>query len=54
MSRDPRISVSFENFKNGAKESRTPDLFIANESLYQLSYSPNFRTVDRVKIIVEA
>ena len=24
----------------GAKENRTPDLFIANETLYQLSYSP--------------
>ena len=25
---------------NGAKESRTPDLFVANEALYQLSYRP--------------
>ncbi len=25
---------------SGAKENRTPDLFIANEALYQLSYSP--------------
>ena len=24
----------------GAKEIRTPDLFDANEALYQLSYSP--------------
>jgi hypothetical protein len=24
----------------GDKESRTPDLFIANEALYQLSYIP--------------
>jgi hypothetical protein len=26
--------------KSGAKESRTPDLFVANEALYQLSYRP--------------
>ena|GEM_PF-3323747 len=25
----------------GAKGIRTPDLLIANETLYQLSYSPN-------------
>ena len=25
----------------GAEGSRTPDLFIANEALYQLSYDPN-------------
>jgi hypothetical protein len=28
----------------GAKGNRTPDLFIANEALYQLSYSPKLRT----------
>src|SRR6185436_2796946 len=27
-------------FSSGAEESRTPDLFIANEALYQLSYRP--------------
>lgn len=27
-------------FDSGAKGNRTPDLFIANETLYQLSYSP--------------
>ena len=27
-------------WNGGAKESRTPDLLIANETLYQLSYSP--------------
>ena len=27
----------------GAKGNRTPDLFIANEALYQLSYSPKLR-----------
>jgi hypothetical protein len=26
----------------GAKEIRTPDLFDANEALYQLSYSPGW------------
>ncbi len=26
--------------KNGAKGIRTPDLLIANETLYQLSYGP--------------
>lgn len=30
------LSASF----GGDKESRTPDLFIANEALYQLSYIP--------------
>ena len=30
------------NHKNGGAEgSRTPDLLIANETLYQLSYDPN-------------
>jgi hypothetical protein len=27
--------------ESGAEESRTPDLFIANEALYQLSYRPD-------------
>ena len=32
---------AFESGRHrGAKENRTPDLFIANEALYQLSYSP--------------
>ncbi len=36
------------NFKyGGAKGGRTPDLLIANETLYQLSYGP---TPDAVKI----
>jgi hypothetical protein len=29
--------------ESGAEESRTPDLFIANEALYQLSYRPGCR-----------
>lgn len=28
----------------GAKGNRTPDLFIANEALYQLSYSPKYES----------
>src|SRR4051812_29507214 len=30
-----------DHFRSGAEESRTPDLFIANEALYQLSYRPD-------------
>ena|GEM_PF-7080180 len=31
-----------QTFKDGGAEgSRTPDLLIANETLYQLSYDPN-------------
>lgn len=39
----PRIGVITRIlgcFTGGAKGNRTPDLFIANEALYQLSYSP--------------
>jgi hypothetical protein len=35
-----RISANFQKRAGGAKGNRTPDLFIANEALYQLSYSP--------------
>lgn len=34
---------SYGDFKYGDKESRTPDLRIANASLYQLSYIPKIR-----------
>ena len=29
----------------GAKGNRTPDLFVANEALYQLSYSPSITMI---------
>ena len=29
----------------GAEEDRTPDLFVANEALSQLSYSPKIRLI---------
>ena len=40
----PALIHALKGSKNleicGAKEIRTPDLFDANEALYQLSYSP--------------
>ena len=47
MERPSDVSIENEGtqasdlrFKCGAKENRTPDLVIANDALYQLSYSP--------------
>jgi hypothetical protein len=34
------VSDLFRSSSHGAMGSRTPDLFIANEALYQLSYGP--------------
>ena len=33
--------TAFASQNGGAEGSRTPDLLIANETLYQLSYDPN-------------
>lgn len=33
--------------ESGAEENRTPDLIIANDALYQLSYRPEMSTEDR-------
>ena len=38
----------------GAEGSRTPDLLIANETLYQLSYDPIQLTVNRLRDFNEA
>ena len=35
----------------GAKGIRTPDLLIANETLYQLSYSPNVLYFSALQVI---
>ena len=35
----------------GAKGIRTPDLLIANETLYQLSYSPNVLWISALQVI---
>lgn len=32
--------TGFKGYRGGAEGNRTPDLLIANEALYQLSYSP--------------
>lgn len=40
----PRLSGLVSS---GAEESRTPDLIIANDALYQLSYRPKFNRVPR-------
>ncbi len=37
-------SMGFENF-GGAEEDRTPDLRIANATLSQLSYRPNWSKI---------
>ena len=37
---DRRSPLCLRNDFGGLKEIRTPDLFIANEALYQLSYEP--------------
>jgi hypothetical protein len=38
------LSQPLTGFQNGGAEgSRTPDLLIANETLYQLSYDPNLK-----------
>jgi hypothetical protein len=36
----PRIFPPFVGWKRGGKGIRTPGLLIANETLYQLSYTP--------------
>jgi hypothetical protein len=36
----------------GAKGIRTPDLLIANETLYQLSYSPNILYFSALQVIL--
>ena len=38
-----RHSTSPRYICSGLKEIRTPDLLIANEALYQLSYEPNWQ-----------
>ena len=38
-----RADCSEQGDGGGAEGSRTPDLLIANETLYQLSYDPNQR-----------
>src|SRR4051812_24776103 len=41
-SKAKKISQRWEIFFGGAKRSRTAGLLIANETLYQLSYGPNY------------
>ena len=36
------LMMQFRAKAGGAEGDRTPDLLIANEALYQLSYGPNF------------
>src|SRR6478735_10096478 len=40
-----RGSLSPRKRETGGKGIRTPDLLIANETLYQLSYTPQFEAV---------
>jgi hypothetical protein len=37
----PRKSLTYKALRSGAEEDRTPDLYIANVALSQLSYRPN-------------
>ena len=32
--------LSFPQAQNGGKETRTPDILLAKQALYQLSYAP--------------
>ncbi len=43
--RQPSPSAALRAKAGGAEGSRTPDLLIANETLYQLSYDPNQLTI---------
>ena len=45
-SRQPSSSIALRAKAGGAVGNRTPDLLIANEMLYQLSYDPSLRLVD--------
>jgi hypothetical protein len=45
------IQLRIQN--GGAEGSRTPDLLIANETLYQLSYDPIQLTCNRLRGIFE-
>jgi hypothetical protein len=40
--------------RGGAKGIRTPDLLIANETLYQLSYSPKSLTISELRVISQS
>ena len=33
--------LSFPQAQNGGKETRTPDILLAKQALYQLSYAPS-------------
>ncbi len=45
MPKSPPAALSPWLSENGGKGIRTPGLFIANEALYQLSYTPFLNTV---------
>ena len=42
-------SLSRPGFPGGAEGSRTPDLYIANVALYQLSYGPTEEAANKVR-----
>ena len=46
-SRESSAEKPLISLDGGAEGSRTPDLLIANETLYQLSYDPVHQTISR-------